>query len=155
MDRLIQTWPVREIYCLGDLFHSTLNAGWAILADWVQNTGLPFVLIQGNHDRLLPEKYIQAGVTYMPHAVRGPFFLVHDPADSDQAPPHTYTLCGHLHPGVSLAGPGKQTLRLPCFWMGPSVGVLPAFGQFTGLAIQYPQAGDTVFVIADDQVIRL
>ena len=66
-----------------------------------------------------------------------------------------YALAGHIHPAVRLSERGGQSLRLPCFWFGPRVGVLPSFGAFTGSAVVRPRAGDQVFVVADDQVIRV
>ncbi len=48
---------------------------------------------------------------------------------------------------------GRQRLKLPGFWFGPRVGVLPAFGEFTGGAVVTPRPGDRVFVVAGDQVV--
>ena len=44
-------------------------------------------------------------------------------------------LAGHWHPCASLGGRAHDRLRLPCFWLGAerTVGVLPAFGGFTGM----------------------
>jgi hypothetical protein len=36
-------------------------------------------------------------------------------------------------PALVLGGRAHDRLRLPCFHFGPSVGVLPAFGEFTGM----------------------
>jgi hypothetical protein len=44
---------------------------------------------------------------------------------------------------------------LPCFWFGPETGVLPAFGEFTGLAAVDVAAGDRVWVVAGDEVIAV
>ena len=57
--------------------------------------------------------------------------------------------------GVRLGGPGRQHERLPCFWFSRSVGVLPAFGDFTGLSDVEPLTGDRVFVIARDEVLEV
>jgi hypothetical protein len=46
-------------------------------------------------------------------------------------------------------------VRLPCFWFGAEVGLLPAFGGFTGSADVAPRGGDRVFVIADGEVIEV
>jgi metallophosphoesterase superfamily enzyme len=78
-----------------------------------------------------------------------PFVLRHEPADS----PEGYTLAGHLHPGLVLAGPALQRERLPCFWLTPRTAVLPAFGSFTGLAPVHPGPDDHVFVVAEQDVI--
>ncbi|MCS6939106.1 MAG: DEAD/DEAH box helicase, partial [Roseiflexus sp.] len=66
-----------------------------------------------------------------------------------------YTLAGHLHPAVRLNGVGRQRVTLPCFWFGAQVGVLPAFGGFTGAALITPEPGDQVFVIADGEVVAV
>jgi metallophosphoesterase superfamily enzyme len=46
-------------------------------------------------------------------------------------------------------------LRLPCFWLGDDVGVLPAFGAFTGMHPIRTDAGDRVFAIADGAVTAM
>ena len=48
-------------------------------------------------------------------------------------------------------GRGIDRLRLPCFRLGPAVGVRPALGAFTGM---HPAAAadDRVFVVADNAV---
>ena len=55
--------------------------------------------------------------------------------------------------GVRLAGPAREHSRLPCFWFRDGVGVLPAFGEFTGLADVAVSPGDRVWVTAGDTVI--
>gem|GEM_PF-4957861 len=42
-------------------------------------------------------------------------------------------MAGHLHPCVNLGGRAFDSLRLPCFHFKPHVGMLPAFGSFTGM----------------------
>ena len=79
----------------------------------------------------------------------GPFAARHYPVPT----PGLYTLAGHLHPGVTIHGRGRQRLKLPCFHFGDAVGVLPAFGSFTGLAdVREP---GRVFAVADGEVIRV
>jgi hypothetical protein len=56
---------------------------------------------------------------------------------------------------VTLTGAGRQRLRLPCFFLGERVGVLPAFGGFTGTAVLKPTARDRVYVVADDEVLAV
>ena len=46
-----------------------------------------------------------------------------------------YVLAGHIHPAAVLGGRAHDRLRLPCFHFGPAVGVLPAFGAFTGMHV--------------------
>ena len=51
--------------------------------------------------------------------------------------------------------PGRQRERLPCFWFGREIAVLPAFGEFTGLADIEVTPGDQVWVVADGEVIAV
>jgi metallophosphoesterase superfamily enzyme len=89
----------------------------------------------------------------------GPFLLTHHPLEeSSEQPgaevtPKYYNLAGHLHPGVTLRGGGRQSVTLPCFYFGRNTGLLPAFGAFTGLARIKPRKEDKVYVIADEKII--
>jgi uncharacterized protein len=69
--------------------------------------------------------------------------------------PGHYNLAGHIHPGVSLRGKGRQSLTLPCFYFGRHQALLPAFGVFTGLARIKPVKEDKVFVIVEDKIMDL
>lgn len=69
--------------------------------------------------------------------------------------PNGYVIAGHLHPGIRLYGSGGQRERLPCFFIGREHTVLPAFGDFTGLADVEPAGGDSVYAIAGDQVMKV
>jgi len=77
--------------------------------------------------------------------------LCHHP----QPQPGAYVLAGHLHPCVVLGGRAHQRLRLPCFHFGEHVGVLPAFGAFTGMHALRPRPGERVFVVGDGAVSPL
>ena len=66
-----------------------------------------------------------------------------------------YVLAGHWHPCVSLGGRAHDRLRLACFWFGAQVGVLPAFGAFTGMHPVRPEPGDRLFAVTDDAVVAL
>jgi metallophosphoesterase superfamily enzyme len=81
--------------------------------------------------------------------VEPPLVFDHHPRASSAG----YVLSGHLHPGVALRGAGGQHARLPCFWFGAAVGVLPAFGEFTGLALVSPAPGDRLFAVAEEAVV--
>jgi metallophosphoesterase superfamily enzyme len=67
--------------------------------------------------------------------------------------PDGYVLSGHIHPGVWLHGAGRQFERFPCFWFSAQTAVLPAFGEFTGLAGVDVREGDRVWVVAGNEVI--
>ena len=51
-----------------------------------------------------------------------------------------------------VGGSGFDRMRLPCFHFGARVGVLPAFGEFTGSHTLAREPADRVFAIADGRV---
>jgi uncharacterized protein len=152
---LVRTGAERLIV-LGDLFHA--RAGriatrtLAELREWRRGCEVEMLLIRGNHDRHAgdPPDDLRINCLNAPAFVP-PFVLRHQPATSNEG----YTLAGHLHPGLALAGPALQVERLPCFLLGPEVAILPAFGSFTGLSLLSPAPGDRAFVIAGDEVLAL
>jgi DNA ligase-associated metallophosphoesterase len=146
----------QRIVFLGDLLHSARSnaeATWAAVAAWrARHAGLRLTLVRGNHDG-------HAGdppTDWQVECLDGPLHLAglalaHHP----DAVAGAYVLAGHVHPAVVLGGRANQRLRLPCFHFGPQVGVLPAFGAFTGMHVLPRGPGDRVFVVADDAVRAL
>jgi metallophosphoesterase superfamily enzyme len=82
-----------------------------------------------------------------------PFLFVHDINDLTDQDNSKYTLSGHIHPAVQLKGPGRQAMKLPCFYFGKQYGVLPAFGSFTGTHVIEPKKDDDIFIIADSKIL--
>ena len=110
------------------------------------------VLVRGNHDDRAGDPPGALGVRAVDEPWQlGPLALCHHP----QTVPGAYVLAGHVHPGVVLAGRARQRLRLPCFHFGATVGVLPAFGAFTGLHAIRSAPGERVYAVADDRVVPL
>ena len=111
---------------------------------------LEIQLVRGNHDRHAgdPPADLRVNCVDAP-AFLPPFVLRHQPAPAEQG----YTLAGHVHPGIVLAGPGLFRERRPCFVVGEKVAVLPAFGSFTGLGMITPEPGERVFVVAEGEVV--
>ena len=156
LDRALARTGARRLVLLGDLFHA--RAGKAertleTISAWrARNAGLEIALIRGNHDRGAGDPPAELAISSHDEPLADPpFVLRHFPRNSEGG----YTLAGHLHPGVVLAGAGRQRLRLPCFHFGPHVGVLPAFGSFTGNATMQRGDHDQVFVIAESEVFAL
>ena len=90
-----------------------------------------WVLVQGNHD-MIPEVLLrESGIQQVGRLDEGPLTFTHDPADL--APDFGYHVCGHVHPGIRLAGAGRQRLRLRCFHITDKQAVMPAYGAFTGM----------------------
>ena len=145
---LLASSGARGIVFLGDLLHSVRAQGpatRAALAAWRQrHAGLDLTLVRGNHDRHAGDPPAALGVRCVDGPLRlGPWALVHHPGPV----PGAYALAGDVHPGVVLAGRARDRLRLPGIHFGPAIGLLPAFGAFTGLQVVPRQPGDRVFAV--------
>ncbi len=156
LSRLLGQTRARRIVFLGDLLHSARSrapATWAAVAQWRErHAATELTLVRGNHDRHAGDPPAEWRIDCVEEPLRlGPLALAHHP----EPVPGAYVLAGHVHPAAVLAGRGRERLRLPCFHFGPAVGVLPAFGAFTGMHVLPRGAGDRVFVIADDAVRAL
>lgn len=153
LDGMLCKYNPRQVIFLGDLFHSEINPDWDRFTDFIRtHPEHRWVLVKGNHDIFSDEYYMKAGLElYQETLEMGPFLLAHKPMISDRL----YTICGHLHPAVSIQGRGRQRLRLRCFYFSRKFGVLPAFGAFTGTNAVRPKSGDQVFGIASGKVIEL
>jgi uncharacterized protein len=157
LDAALLRTCARRLIVLGDLFHARAGRiATHTLAELRRWRGLrpdlEIQLVRGNHDRHAgdPPEDLRINCVSAP-AFLPPFVLRHEPGEAADG----YTLAGHIHPGVVLAGPALQRERLPCFWLTPRTAVLPAFGSFTGLAPVVPAPGDRVFVVADDELVAV
>lgn len=153
LDAIIRRTAARRLVFLGDFLHAAEGRGaetLRVLNEWRRtHADVEMTLVRGNHDARAgdpPREFELSSVTAP--MLAAPFVLDHHPRSSAEG----YVLCGHIHPAVTLSGPGRQQARLPCFWFGSWIGVLPAFGEFTGVADADVQPGDRVFVMADDSV---
>ncbi len=152
---ILRTGAARIVF-LGDLLHSArgrADATFDAVARWRErHAGLALTLMRGNHDRQAGDPPPGWGIEIVEEPLRlGPLALCHHP----QPVPGAYALAGHLHPCIRLGGRAHDRLRLPCFHFGAAVGVLPAFGAFTGMHPVRPAPGDRVFVAADASVREL
>lgn len=154
LQRLITVYNPSQVIIVGDMFHSKENNDVQYFKLWRQQFGqICFKLVKGNHDILAASLYVSINVEVYDTLTIGEIHFVHEPCtDADAA---GYTFSGHLHPGIAVAGAGKQRLRLPCFYFGKNCSILPAFGRFTGLAMLVPEANEAVFVIADNSILRV
>lgn len=159
LSSLLAATGARRIVFLGDLLHASSGRSAAVLAAvaaWrEQQAGVEMLLVRGNHDRHAGDPPARWQVLCVDEPFRLPglpgLALAHHPDAVEGA----YVLAGHVHPAVLIGGRAHQRLRLPCFHFGPRVGLLPAFGGFTGSHVVAAGPGDRVFVIAGDEVRRL
>lgn len=152
LSRLVERAQALGVVFLGDLLHARHGRSPAVLdavARWrARHAGLELRLVRGNHDSRAGDPPPDWGVEVVDEPwPLGPWALCHHP----HPVPGAYVLAGHLHPAVTL-GRGIDRLRLPCFHFGAEVGVLPAFGAFTGMHTIERAPGDRVCAIAHDEV---
>lgn len=168
---LIDAHRCEHLIILGDLLHArsgctkqTLGA----LALWRnQHADLHVTLIRGNHDLNAGDPPAELGFEVLsePAPYTGPrasnrtssLRFAHDPAIvASGVEKKPLTLCGHLHPAVSLThASGLAAMRAPCFWFSQNRAVLPAFGSFTGTAKIRPAQGDRVFAVGPKSVVEI
>lgn len=153
MDVIGLSKPERIIF-LGDLFHSYYNTEWEVVGEVVKHfSSVSFELVLGNHDVMSERQYENKGIIVYDDLTIGPFLFTHHPMET--IPEGVYNMAGHIHPGIHLKGKGRQSLTLPCFYFGSRQAFLPAFGNFTGLALISPEKASKVFVVADNKVMAV
>ena len=155
LDSLIARTSPDRIVFLGDFLHAREarnDETFAVLAAWrASHAGVEMRIVRGNHDRRAGDPPAEVGIECVDGPQRdAPFALAHHPV----AVPDAYVLAGHLHPCATLIGRARQRERLPCFWFGADVGVLPAFGELTGCAEIDAREGDGVYVVGEERVLK-
>lgn len=152
---LLQQYRPREVWFLGDLFHSDPNAEWQSFAGFIREYAeIHFSLVRGNHDILPPAYYEQVQIQMIPEtATLGQLIFSHEPLE--QVADGMLNIAGHLHPGCVLRGLGRQSMRLPCFYWNGSLLLLPAFGALTGLKVMGQDKGARIFAIAPGGIVAL
>lgn len=151
---LIDTYQPERIVVAGDMFHHDYNADINYFANWrQQHSAIELVLVPGNHDKLLNIDYqaLNIKLTEKKHWLE-PFTIIHEPAKSSD----TFMISGHIHPGYTMAGRARQTLKLPCFIVGHQQIVLPAFSLFTGLYTGHQNIEtNCYYLIGNDSIFKV
>jgi len=173
LDSLLAATAAQRMIVLGDLVHGRdglTDEVVEIVAAWIEATAARITLVEGNHDRSAvgggrgrrssAHAPVDHAESIIPPSWRietvgasleiAPFRFVHEPGPARGR----YTLAGHLHPTIHLRGRG-DSLRLPCFHLGPRVGVLPAFTPFSRGATVAADEGDIVHAIADGELFPI
>ncbi len=154
---LIYEHRPEKLIILGDFFHSDMNADWDWFILWrSQFPRLEIILIKGNHDIIDDAYYQRLNITLYDRLLIGPFLMLHHPLNDEmQQQAEGYVLCGHIHPGISLVGRGRQHITLPCFAFGSKQAILPSFGSFTGKVAIRSNKSDRIFAVAKDKVLAI
>lgn len=150
-----------RLIIVGDLTHSSQNKELEHFKKWRHD--LPTLrvdLIKGNHDVLSDAWYREAGIAVWENElIIGDFCFRHDLADKRKGIVENdnvkYTFVGHVHPGVTVRGKGRQSLHFPCFYFAQKHCILPAFSRFTGTYTVEQKKNETVYAIAENQLLKI
>lgn len=151
LDEVVASFNPGKIIFLGDLFHSKINAEWNLFAYWVHKMQTEIILVEGNHDIIDKQNYVDLSIAIYDELMIDEFLLTHHPVENEWF----FNFCGHLHPGIKLKDLGRQSLKLACFLRKQKQLILPAFGEFTGKYFIRPDETDRVYAIAKNEVIRV
>jgi DNA ligase-associated metallophosphoesterase len=151
LDEVVRVFNPEKIIFLGDLFHSKINTEWSLFSYWVSTITAEIILVEGNHDIIAKENYIDLNIAIHPELVIDKFLLTHHPEGTERF----FNFCGHIHPGIKLKDLGRQSLKLACFFKKETQLILPAFGEFTGKYFMQPNENDRVYAVAHNEVIRV
>jgi uncharacterized protein len=151
-------FKAERLIIVGDLTHSIANREIDLFRKWRKDFSLLDVhLAKGNHDILDNRWYEEADIKVHnePYAI-GDFVFVHDIIKPKiTTPPGKYIFSGHVHPGITIRGKAKQSLRFACFYFAKNHCILPAFSRFTGTYCVEPQKGEQVFAIVEKDIMPL
>ena len=150
---LIDHYQATRLLVVGDLIHAGINQEVLLLEEFKQKfPNLNFHLVIGNHDRQVKELTKEIGLIYHTDKLElEQIHFVHAPTIDSSS----FTISGHIHPGVNIKLPPKKHLRLPCFWVSARQIILPAFSKFTGLdSREMPQEYEC-YAVHDEIILPL
>ncbi len=155
LSELVRRLEATRIIFLGDLLHAARAqpAAMAAVLRWrEQHALLELTLVRSRLEARVVEPPVVLDIQAFdePLMHRG-LALCHRPQPVEGA----FVLAGHMHPCVSIGGRAHDWHRLPCYWFSPRMGVLPAFGTFTGMQAIRPGKGERIFASAADRVFEL
>ena len=151
-------FKAERLVIVGDLTHSIANKELDLFRKWRKDfSSLDVQLVKGNHDILEEMWYREADIAVSNEKLLIKNFLfVHDVLKKNiKAEKGQYIFSGHLHPGITLKGRGKQSLRFPCFYFAKKFCVMPAFSHFTGTYKVEPQENEKAYAIVEKDIMPL
>ena len=133
LEQLVREFNAAHILIVGDLFHAGHNSDLDIFCEWRERfPDLKITLVKGNHDRIQKKFYDDHCIDVVENLLEiSPFTFVHEPQSAG-----SFTISGHIHPGVVFQGRARQAVKLPCYALSDEQLVLPAFSKFTGLDLK-------------------
>jgi DNA ligase-associated metallophosphoesterase len=150
-----------RLIALGDFLHARESVSprlTEMLVGWrSERPALDCVIVRGNHDRRAGDPppecgFVSVDEPFLAADVEGRHYPLDELGPLAEGP---IVLAGHEHPVVGLAGPGRDSVRLPCFVIDGRQIVLPAFGEFTGGHIARPRPGALIVATSDRELFAL
>ena len=154
LEALTKKYSVDRLVITGDMFHHKMNSDILDFEHWRKSyPGMKVVLVKGNHDLLKTNDYNQLDIEiHEKELLCSPFRFIHDqPKEFDDY----YNITGHIHPGVTIYGKARQSLKFPCFYFGKTCAILPAFSLFTGLSKIKSEEDDRFYAITPKEVLLI
>lgn len=152
LSELVRKYNTERLVIAGDFFHSRANNETDNFSHWRDaHKQLHIALVTGNHDILPNEQYADWNITvHDPILDEGDFLISHD----DIPKSDKFYLHGHIHPSCKISGNGRMGITLPCYCMDNYKMAMPAFGSFTGSKRIDPKDYNSIYIIAEDEVIQ-
>ncbi|UOD49383.1 ligase-associated DNA damage response endonuclease PdeM [Orrella daihaiensis] len=155
----IDNCKVKHLVVLGDLLHGPLvhksSSTLEAIARWrTDHLAMQITLIRGNHDDRAGDPPAALDID----VVDEPFIFASVVCRHEMGACATdsgFVMSGHIHPVVVLQGRARERLRLACFVVGEKHLILPAYGAFTGGHAYNPSPNESLYVIADQVVMKL
>lgn len=158
LNRLVREAQAERLIILGDFLHGPLDSDSRDareLESWsAELRGTTIVVIAGNHDRGVAERWLPPVLWRGADLLDPPFRFTHDADKVSARGQELFTMSGHIHPVARMGGQRKRAPRIPIFWQRAGGLVLPSFGIFTGGYVVTPGPGDRVFAAGPQRVVR-
>ena len=147
----IEETAAERVIVIGDLVHDARGLTPVVrefVARWRRTVPCRLDLVLGNHDRRVRQLPLDwEMVVHDPCLTLAPFAFCHEEAVAG-----AYTFVGHVHPAINLSG-GGDGVRVPCFHVGASVMVLPAFSTLTAGVAVHLEPGERAIAVVQGYVV--
>ncbi len=152
LQQLLLHYKAEQVIIVGDLLHAGANKEVNLLKDFIATfPHIHFTLVKGNHDNFPDYALQDMGIhTICNHLHINAIHFSHQHNNQN-----TFSITGHIHPGVSLQFPNKKRLRLPCYVVAPQQIILPAFSLFTGLDTRAVQSNVICYAFYEEGIFKI
>ncbi len=154
LESVISHFKPKHIIVVGDLFHAEYNPDVKLFQDWIQEfQNILWTLVKGNHDKRSFKLYENTDIEVVEEILNiVPFKFQHDVNFKEEG---EFYISGHIHPGITITGKGKQRAKLPCFQVFDNQIVLPAFSLFTGLNTNNLPLDSKIYAFSEDTILEV